>query len=144
MLLQVGTQIGSGTSFTTQFFHNLWLIMLKLVTPVRVQEFLCRQLSMILLLLLSLLMLQRCGAGSIDLTAADTATIFWYDAAAGGTLLNTGATFTTRLSQVQLLIMLKPRTLCPSPRIPVNAIITTAPSDPVVVKFRDVEMVLLH
>jgi len=37
----------------------------------------------------------RCGAGSVTLTATGTGTLQWYDAATGGTLVNTGASFTT-------------------------------------------------
>ncbi len=37
----------------------------------------------------------RCGAGSVSLSANGTGNLVWYDAAAGGTQVNTGATYTT-------------------------------------------------
>lgn len=37
----------------------------------------------------------RCGAGTITLTANGTGTLYWYDASTGGNLVNTGNSFTT-------------------------------------------------
>jgi len=36
-----------------------------------------------------------CGEGSVDLSATGTGSLEWYDVATGGTLINTGATYTT-------------------------------------------------
>ncbi|PLW91783.1 MAG: hypothetical protein C0592_14115, partial [Marinilabiliales bacterium] len=38
---------------------------------------------------------ERCGTGTVDLSAAGTNTLNWYDAITGGTLLGTGSSFTT-------------------------------------------------
>ncbi|PKP19770.1 MAG: hypothetical protein CVU05_10600 [Bacteroidetes bacterium HGW-Bacteroidetes-21] len=38
---------------------------------------------------------ERCGSGTVALAATGTGTLDWYDAASGGTLVNTGTTFTT-------------------------------------------------
>ncbi|MBL0137617.1 MAG: CotH kinase family protein [Bacteroidetes bacterium] len=74
----------------------------------------------------------RCGQGTIDLIASDTAVINWYDAISGGNLLASGTTYTTPSLTVTTTYYVEAGTICPSQRIAVNAIITTAPSDPVV------------
>jgi len=38
---------------------------------------------------------QICGSGTLNLSAAGTGTLDWYDSITGGTLVNTGTTFTT-------------------------------------------------
>ncbi|MBK6836884.1 MAG: CotH kinase family protein [Bacteroidetes bacterium] len=74
----------------------------------------------------------RCGPGSIDLTATDTALVSWYDAASGGNLLATGSAYTTPSLSITTTYYVEAGTFCPSPRVAVNAIITSAASDPLV------------
>lgn len=74
----------------------------------------------------------RCGAGVLNLTASDTAVINWYNAPSGGTLVNTGTTFTTPVLNSSTVYYLSAGTICPSPRIAVNAIINQITATPVV------------
>ena len=76
----------------------------------------------------------RCGPGTITLNATDTATIFWYNAASGGTLLSTGPSFTTPSLSTTTTYYVEAGAFCPSARIAVQAIITpiaAAPLTPV-------------
>ncbi|MFN8145238.1 MAG: CotH kinase family protein [Bacteroidia bacterium] len=127
-----GTQIGSGTSFTTPVLSQSVTYYVEAGNSCPSARVPVQAIIHDITATPVAADVARCGAGSIDLTAVDTATIFWYDAAAGGTLLNTGATFTTPALTSTTTYYVEAGTLCPSPRIPVNAIITTAPSDPVV------------
>lgn len=72
----------------------------------------------------------RCGVGTVTLTAIDTATVYWYDAATGGNLLYTGSPFTTPILSVNTIYYVEAGTYCPSARIPVNVSVSqiTAPS----------------
>ena len=74
----------------------------------------------------------RCGPGTLLLTATpgDTATLYWYDAAVGGTLLSTGNTYTTPVLNTSTTYYVQAGLSCPSARIAVDAIITSNPVDP--------------
>ncbi|MBK7431444.1 MAG: lamin tail domain-containing protein [Bacteroidetes bacterium] len=74
----------------------------------------------------------RCGPGTINLTASDTAVINWYTAAVGGTLVNTGTSFITPLLSSSAIYYLSAGTLCPSPRVAVNAIVNDITELPVI------------
>ncbi len=72
----------------------------------------------------------RCGIGALNISASATSTISWYDAATGGSLVYTGTTFTTPSLNTSVVYYLSAGTICPSPRVAVNAFvnaITTAP-----------------
>ena len=73
----------------------------------------------------------RCGNGTVTLTATSPETIYWYSAPSGGTLLNTGNTFTTPSLTVTTTYYLETGDICRSSRVAVQAIITTAPAVPV-------------
>ena len=68
----------------------------------------------------------RCGPGTVTLTATDTAVIHWYDALTGGLLLQTGPSYTTPALNSTTTYYVEAGTVCPSSRIPVNAIINAA------------------
>ena len=72
----------------------------------------------------------NCGPGVITLTATASDTIYWYDAALGGTLLSTGPTFTTPSLTSTTTYYLQTTLSCPSPRSSVDAIIATTAADP--------------
>jgi len=65
----------------------------------------------------------RCGEGTVTLTATDTATIHWYNAAVGGTLLQTGPSYTTPVLNTTTIYYVEAGTNCVSARIPVSAIV---------------------
>lgn len=73
----------------------------------------------------------NCGPGSLTLTAASTDTIYWYDAASGGTLLTTGTSYTTPVLNTTTTYYAQASLACPSPRTPVDAIISSTAADPV-------------
>ena len=74
----------------------------------------------------------RCGTGNVNLTASDTATISWFDAAVGGNLVNTGTAFTTPSLNQTTTYYLSAGSFCPSPRVSVSAIINGITAAPVV------------
>ena len=74
----------------------------------------------------------NCGPGTIDLAAASTDTIYWYDAPTGGTLLFTGNVFTTPSLTTTTTYYAQASLACPSPRTAVDAIISTTAADPIV------------
>ena len=73
-----------------------------------------------------------CGPGYAlaDGPPGDTATLYWYDAAVGGTLLSTGNTYTTPVLNTSTTYYVQAGISCPSARIAVDAIITSNPVDP--------------
>jgi hypothetical protein len=76
----------------------------------------------------------RCGPGTVVLTAipADTAGLYWYDAAAGGNLLATGTTYTTLSLSQSAIFYVQAGLDCPSARVPVHAVVRSNAADPVV------------
>ncbi len=68
----------------------------------------------------------NCGPGVVTLTATDTAVIHWYNLPVGGTLLQTGSSYTTLFLNSTTIFYVEAGTTCPSARIPVSAIITSA------------------
>ncbi len=70
----------------------------------------------------------RCGPGTVTLTASDTATIRWYNAASGGGLLETGSTFVTNILNNDTSFFVEAGSVCPSPRIEVMVTVNTTPS----------------
>ncbi len=74
----------------------------------------------------------NCGPGAITLTATSADTIYWYSAPTGGTLLSTGASYTTPSLTVTTTYYAQASLACPSPRTAVNAIITSTAADPIV------------
>lgn len=127
-----GSQIGSGTSFTTPTLS---------VTTTYYAEAgsVCPSARVSAMAVINAITatpvasdVARCGPGTVTLTAMDTAAIHWYSAASGGTLLSTGPTFTTPSLTTTTAYFVEAGVTCPSPRIQVNAVISTAASDPVV------------
>lgn len=74
----------------------------------------------------------RCGTGTLNLSASATSTINWYDAAIGGSLVNTGTSFTTPSLNSSAIYYLSAGTVCPSPRVAVNAIVNAITAAPIV------------
>ena len=74
----------------------------------------------------------RCGAGSVTLTATDTASIRWYDAAVGGNLLTTGTSYITPVLSTTTTYYLEAGLLCLSNRVPIVATIENVGVLPVV------------
>ncbi|HRH65390.1 MAG TPA: lamin tail domain-containing protein, partial [Bacteroidia bacterium] len=72
----------------------------------------------------------RCGTGTVTFTATSPETIYWYSAASGGTLLATGASYTTPSLSVTTTYYVETGNTCRSSRISVQAIITGAPAAP--------------
>ncbi|MCX6274785.1 MAG: CotH kinase family protein [Bacteroidetes bacterium] len=68
----------------------------------------------------------RCGPGTVTMNATDTATVHWYDSLTGGSLLQTGPTFTTPVLNSTTTYYVEAGTNCPSSRVAVNAIINVA------------------
>ncbi len=74
----------------------------------------------------------RCGPGEITLVALDTAMIRWFDAPVGGNLLATGSSFYISALQQTEIFYASAGALCPSSRLPVQALIKVITEDPLV------------
>ncbi len=74
---------------------------------------------------------QRCGSGTVQLSATAANTIYWYTAASGGSLVNTGTSYTTPSLSSTTTYYVQTGTTCPSARIPVTATINPISADPV-------------
>lgn len=68
----------------------------------------------------------RCGPGSVTLTAAAADQVYWYDAPTGGNLVATGSPFNTPFLNSTVTYYVQAGNICPSNRIPVQAIINSA------------------
>ncbi len=68
----------------------------------------------------------RCGPGSVILTATAGSQLYWYDAAIGGNLVATGSPFNTPFLNSTVTYYVQAGSICPSNRIPVQAIINSA------------------
>ena len=75
----------------------------------------------------------RCGPGVVSLTATSPEQIYWYNAPSGGGFLGSGTTYTTSSLSTSTTYYVETGNNCRSIRIPVLAIITTAPNPPSVV-----------
>jgi hypothetical protein len=73
----------------------------------------------------------RCGAGTVTLTASSPVLISWFSNSSGGTALATGTTYTTPSLSSTTTYYVEAGTTCLSNRIPVQAIISSPPADPV-------------
>ncbi|MBP6334431.1 MAG: T9SS type A sorting domain-containing protein [Bacteroidia bacterium] len=73
----------------------------------------------------------RCGSGSVTIQASSTDSVFWYSASVGGNLLGAGPSYTSPVISTSTIYFAQAGMACPSARIPVNAIITSAPTAPV-------------
>ncbi|HRH67530.1 MAG TPA: T9SS type A sorting domain-containing protein, partial [Bacteroidia bacterium] len=74
----------------------------------------------------------RCGTGSVILSAASSSRVNWFDVASGGTLLDTGLTFITPVISTTTTFFAEAGEGCNSLRVPVQAIVNTAPVSPLV------------
>ncbi|HRH66738.1 MAG TPA: hypothetical protein PLU53_10615, partial [Bacteroidia bacterium] len=75
---------------------------------------------------------QRCGTGTVTLTASATDPVLWYDAATGGTQVGTGNTFTTPgISTTTVYYAEANNGSCGSTRTAATATILARPADPV-------------
>ncbi len=68
----------------------------------------------------------RCGPGSVTLTAAAADQVYWYDAPTGGNLVATGSPFNTPFLNSTVTYYVQAGSICPSNRIAVQAIINSA------------------
>lgn len=76
----------------------------------------------------------RCGPGSITLLVNSSYTVSWFDSLSGGTLLDTGLTYTTPfLNDTTLFYMMAADSLCASERVPFYAVIHPVPDVPVAI-----------
>jgi len=73
----------------------------------------------------------RCGPGSLVLLASANDTVFWYDAASGGNILDTGITFTTPVINSSTTYYAETGGACRSARVPVQAVVDILPPLPV-------------
>lgn len=118
-----GTQVGTGTSFTTPSLSSTtsYYLQVGACSPrIEVQAIIASQPAPP-----TAADVTNCGPGQITLTATSTDPIFWYDAATNGTLLGTGSTYTTPLLNNTQTYYVSAGTTCPSVRVPVQAIINS-------------------
>lgn len=73
----------------------------------------------------------RCGPGVVTLTATAGSSIAWYSVASGGTAIGTGTSYTTPSLASTTTYYVETGTTCISPRVPVQAIISSLPATPV-------------
>jgi len=69
-----------------------------------------------------------CGPGTVDLYATSTEQIFWYDAPSGGNQVGSGSLFTTPVLSSSTTYYVEAGYICRSNRVPVNALVYSAPS----------------
>ena len=72
----------------------------------------------------------RCGTGTVTLTATSPEQIYWYSTASGGVLLGTGNSFTTPSITVSTNYYVETGNDCRSNRISVQAVINPIPAAP--------------
>jgi hypothetical protein len=75
---------------------------------------------------------QRCGNGSVQLSASAANTIYWYTAASGGSTIFTGTAYTTPSLSSTTTYYVQTGTTCPSARVPVTATVNPVSADPIV------------
>lgn len=75
---------------------------------------------------------RHCGSGAITLFAIDTSSIRWYDVISGGNLIQSGNTYTTPVITQSTTYYVEAGDICPSNRVPIEAIIDAISSDPIV------------
>jgi hypothetical protein len=75
----------------------------------------------------------RCGPGVVTLNATSPEQIYWYNAPSGGGLLGTGSSYTTSSISTSTTYYVETGNNCRSVRVPVLAVITSAPNPPAVV-----------
>ena len=73
----------------------------------------------------------RCGTGTVILSASSPEIINWYAGSSGGTSIGTGTTFTSPSLNVSTTYYCEAGSGCNSARVPVQAIVTAIPSSPV-------------
>jgi len=73
----------------------------------------------------------RCGPGSLTLTANSTDSIFWFSGSSGNNYLDTGSSYMTPVINITTTYYVESGNGCRSTRIPVQAIILSAPAAPV-------------
>ena len=74
----------------------------------------------------------NCGPDSVHLTVADTSVLYWYDASSSGNLLHTGNSYTTPFINQTSTYFVQAGDICPSSRIPMQAVISSISPDPIV------------
>ena len=73
----------------------------------------------------------RCGNGTVTLTATSTEQIYWYTVASGGSPVGTNSSYNTPSLSSTTTYYVETGNSCRSTRIPVQAIINSVPSVPV-------------
>ena len=73
----------------------------------------------------------RCGPGSVIINASSPETIYWFTEASGGSPVGTGIFYTTPILTNSTTYYVETGNNCRSSRIPVQAIINSIPSTPV-------------
>lgn len=74
----------------------------------------------------------RCGNGSVTISATSALPIAWYTALTGGSPLSNNATFTTPVLTATTTFYAEAVGVCPSVRVPVLAMVNPIPSVPIV------------
>lgn len=74
-----------------------------------------------------------CGPGALLLTANSASQVNWFTSSTGGSSIATGNTFTTPTISTTTTYYVEAGTICLSPRISIDAIITNPPNAPVAV-----------
>ncbi len=126
-----GTQLATGPSFTTPGITTTTTYYVETGDN-------CRSLRVAVLAIITAPPavpvannVSRCGQGTVTLTATSPEVIKWYNQATGGTLLFTGASFTTPTLSSNVTYYVEAGDACLSGRVAVQAIITNPPAPPV-------------
>ena len=75
----------------------------------------------------------RCGTGSVNLTASSSTQVNWFAASSGGTSLGTGLSFNTPSISATTTFYAEAGFGCNSARVSVQAIVNPIPADPIAV-----------
>ncbi|TAH40730.1 MAG: T9SS type A sorting domain-containing protein [Bacteroidetes bacterium] len=69
----------------------------------------------------------RCGPGTVLLSATDTSSIRWYSAFVGGALVHSGSSFTSPVLFRDTTFFAEAGDICPSARLGINVTVNTSP-----------------
>ena len=119
-----GTLLGSGTTFTTPVLNSTTTYYVEAdgCTPRIAVQAIIEQVSTDPITA----DVNRCGPGSVTLTAAAADQVYWFDAPAGGNLVATGSPFNTPFLNLTTTYYVQAGLTCPSNRIAVQAVINSA------------------
>ena len=127
-----GNLVGSGNTFTTPFITSARTYYAEAGTYCKSSRVAVQASITNTPAIPTATNVSRCGTGSVTLVASGTNTLNWYNATTGGSLLSTGASYTTpSLTSSTTYYVESANGACKSQRKAVQAIVNSLPAAPV-------------